>query len=232
MSFMVFQLLFAVVAVALVVVAVLIVRQLAAKRQSSESLPSEFAASEIPSPPLAEPQAPKLRIPGLGRKAPEREPEADEPLPPRRRQLHSFAEAERNAAEADAVVLPVLEPEAEAEPEVEPEQMAQTDLAPQFEAEPEEAPAAELEAEHMTDEALDYSEAVLGRLEEAFEELQGGEITLATYRERMQAEQAAVEARVAALQPGGESAELDAALAARDSVLWCLDWAEEQASAD
>ncbi|HEX8055531.1 MAG TPA: hypothetical protein VF481_02620, partial [Novosphingobium sp.] len=59
-----------------------------------------------------------------------------------------------------------------------------------------------------------------------------GEISLADYRQRIEAEHAAVEARIAALQPAGESAELDAALAAQESVQWCLDWAEEQAGAE
>ena len=211
MSFMVFQLLFALVALALVAVLVIVVRQLARKRQSSGD-----ASSEPPAP----------RMPGLGRKAAQPEPEADGAAPMRRRQLQSFAAAERSAAEADAVVLPMLEPETEAAPEIEPV----PDVAPI--AEPEAAFAAEPETEHGTEEALDYAEAVLGRLEEAFEDLQDDEITLNAYRERMQAERAAVEVRIAALQPAGASAELDAALAARDSVLWCLDWAEKQAGAD
>lgn len=224
MSFMVFQLLFAVIALALVVVAVLVVRQIARKGRSNEPAPSS----------LVEPKAPKLRMPGLGRKVPEPEPQSDEPAPPRRRQLHSFVEAERSAAEIDTVVLPVPEPEPEAEaaPEIEARPAVEPIAEIEFEPEPEKAPAAELEAKPMTEEALDYSEVVLARLEVAFEDLQGGEITLEAYRARMQAEQAAVEARVAALQPGGDSAELDAALAARESVLWCLDWAEEQASAE
>jgi hypothetical protein len=224
---MVFQLLFALVAVAMVVVVVVVLWQLASKRRSGEQASSEHAR-------VAEPKAPKLRMPSLGRKAPEPEPESDEPAPVRRRQLHSFAEAERSAAEADAVVLPVLEPEMEAAPEVEPvaEHVAEVEPIAEPATAVEAEPESELEAEHRTGEALDYSEAVLARLEEAFEDLQDGEITLAAYRERMQAEQAAVEARVAALQPAGDSAELDAALAARDSVLWCLDWAEEQASAE
>jgi hypothetical protein len=222
MSFMVFQLLFALVALALVVIAVIVVRQLAAKRRLGEQ-----ALSEPELPGAAEAKAPKLRM-GLGRKAPEPEPEAEEAAPPRRRQLHSFAEAERTAAEADAVVLPVLEPAVE--PEAEP--VLEASFAPAAEAEPEAEHSAEFEAEHMTDEALDYGEAVMGRLEEAFEDLQAGDITLDAYRQRMQSERAAVEARIAALQPAGDSAELDAAQAAHESVLWCLDWAEEQVSAE
>ena len=228
MSFMVFQLLFALVALALVVIAVIVVRQLAAKRRLGEQ-----ASSEPELPGAAEARAPKLRM-GLGRKAPEPEPEAEEEAPVRRRQLHSFAEAERTAAEADAVVLPVLEPvvEPEAEPAPAPEPVLEASFAPEAEAEPEEEHSAEFEAEHTTYEALDYGEAVMGRLEEAFEDLQAGDITLDAYRQRMQSERAAVEARIAALQPAGDSAELDAAQAAHDSVLWCLDWAEEQVSAE
>jgi hypothetical protein len=75
----------------------------------------------------------------------------------------------------------------------------------------------------------DYGQAVLDRLEEAFEALQAGEIALEAYRTRVLAEQAAVEARIAVLQTDVESDELDAALAAQESVRWCLDWADEQA---
>lgn len=233
MSFLVFQLIFAVVALALIAVVVLLVRQLLAKRQAREA-----GIGEAQSTVVAEPQ-PRF---GLGRKVaePEPEPAVEAPQPARRRQLHSFAEAERVAAEADAVVLPVLEPEMKAEPTFEAEpitQIAVEEVAIEQDygepvAEPEEAPLTELDAEDMTDAALDYSEAVLGRLEEAFESLQNGELTLAAYRQRIEAEHAAVAARIAALQPGGESAELDAALAAQESVQWCLDWAEEQAGAE
>lgn len=233
MSFLVFQLIFAAVALALVVVVVLLVRQMMTKRQAREG-----GASEAPSALVVEPQ-PRF---GLGRKVAEQEPEpaADAPQPARRRQLHSFAEAERVAAEADAVVLPVLEPEMKAEPEFEAEPITQVaveevvaeEAAAEPMTEPEETPLTELDAEDMTGAALDYSEAVLGRLEEAFESLQNGEVTLAAYRQRIEAEHAAVEARIAALRPAGESAELDAALAAQESVQWCLDWAEEQANAE
>lgn len=230
MSFLVFQLVFAAVALALVVVVALLARQLIARRQARE-----MGLSEVPSTVVAEPQ-PQSRF-GLGRKAaePDPEPAADAPPVVRRRQLHSFAEAERVAAEADTVALPVLEPEETAEPEVEPEPITQVSVeafAVEAAEDPEAAPLTPLDPEDMTDAALDYSEAVLGRLEEAFEGLQSGELTLAAYRQRIEGEQAAVEARIAALQPAGDSAELDAALAAQESVQWCLDWAEEQAGAE
>lgn len=222
MSFMVFQLLFAVLALGLLVVAGLIVRQIVRKR------PSAQAAIELAPPSEAEPRAPKLRMPSLRKQAAEPDPEPEAPLPVRRRQLNSFAEAERSAAEADAVVLPV--------PVCEPDITEPTSNGPDLPAEPETAfetapkPAGESapEVEATTEQALDYGEAVLGRLEEAFEDLQDEEISLGTYRERVLAEQAAVERRIAALQPGGDSADLDAALVARESVRWCLDWAEEQ----
>lgn len=233
MSFLVFQLIFAAVALALVAVVVLLVRQFVARRQAREAGVGEVQPAFV-----AEPQ-PRF---GLGRKAAEPEPEAVADAPPvaRRRQLHSFAEAERVAAEADAVALPVLEPEMKAEPAFEAEPITQIAVeevpleqaATEPMAEPEEAPSTELDAGDMTDAALDYSEAVLGRLEEAFESLQGGELTLAAYRQRVEAEHAAVEARISALQHAGESADLDAALAAQESVQWCLDWAEEQANAE
>jgi hypothetical protein len=83
-------------------------------------------------------------------------------------------------------------------------------------------------ADHAAGEPDDYAQAVLGRLERAFEALQAGEITLDTYRARVLAEESAVDRRVAELEGEYESDELDAALAARESARWCLDWADEQ----
>ena len=219
MSFMVFQLVFAVIALALVVVAGLIVRQIVRKGRNAPKAPRE-----------AQPKAAALRMPSLGRKAAKPEPEPDTPAPARRRQLHSFAEAERSAAEAEAVVLPVPASEPEAAEPVAYEAQPPAASERRYETAPETGQDIQLEAEGMTEQALDYSEAVLGRLEEAFEDLQDEDITLGDYRERVLAELAAVEHRIAALQLHGASADLDAALVARDSVRWCLDWADDQAS--
>lgn len=76
--------------------------------------------------------------------------------------------------------------------------------------------------------AADYAQEVLGRLEAAFDELQAGEMALDDYRGRLLSEQAAVEERLVLLHDGDDDAELEAALAARESVRWCLDWADEQ----
>ncbi|MBW8753871.1 MAG: hypothetical protein JF595_06930 [Sphingomonadales bacterium] len=201
MPFFVFKLVFAAIALALLVVAGLIARNFWRKRQPQA--PATDGGAEPKPAKLG-----KLAMPGLSKRTPEPEPEA--PAPPRRRQLHSFAEAEKSAAEAEAMPLPQPDNEPEGEPEAE------------FAAEPEaaETPAAP---------EADYGQAVLDRLEQAFEALQAREITLEAYRTRVLAEQSAVEARVAVLQADVESDELDAALAARESVRWCLDWADEQA---
>lgn len=218
MSFLMFKLLFAAMALGLLVVVGLIVRQIMSKRQPSEPKATHEAALK----------APKLRKPTLGKKESEPEPEEPASAPARRRQLQSFAEAERNAAEAETVVLPVAIPE--------PETQAETDDADVMagsETEVEVAPAQpEAEPEANEPQALDYNEVVLGRLEEAFEALQEGELTLDAYHARIQAEFAAVEEHIAALEGDGDSADLETALTAREAVLWCLDWAEEQASAE
>jgi hypothetical protein len=118
---------------------------------------------------------------------------------------------------------PVAAFEAPAEPVTSAEASAETA--------PDEAPGApEQEASAETDEAdaPPFDAQVLARLEAAFEALQGGEITLDTYAERLGEENAAVEQRIAELGDQGDPGAVEAALAARESVRWCLDWAEEQ----
>jgi hypothetical protein len=73
-----------------------------------------------------------------------------------------------------------------------------------------------------------FSQRVLDRLEKVFERLQAEEISLDAYVAQVLAEQAEVDQHVAALQASGAAAELDEALAAQESVRWCLNWAEEQ----
>ena len=204
MSFFVFKLIFAVIALALLVVAGFIVRNHRRGRQAVNP-----ATARPP-----EPKAARLKMPSLAKKAPDPAPE--EPATPRRRQLHSFAEAEKTAAEEAAA--PQAEPLAEIE----------SDAAEPAVPQPIDEPADE--GYDFTDHyADDYAQAVLGRLEQAFEALQAGEMALPAYRERVRAEQVAVEQRIAALEREIESDELDAALAARESVRWCLDWADAQA---
>lgn len=139
------------------------------------------------------------------------------------------------AREARARLMRKAPPEAEPE-EVAPPRRRQlhaiVELA-RSEGAPESAPPAanDTEAEAANPapgEPDDYAQAVLGRLELAFEALQAGEITLDTYRAQVLAEQGAVDRRVAELEGEYESDALDAALAARESVRWCLDWADEQ----
>lgn len=72
----------------------------------------------------------------------------------------------------------------------------------------------------------DYGQAVLDWLEEGFAALEAGDITLDTYREALQAEADAIDERVAALEAAGDDAELEITLGARESVRWCLDWAD------
>lgn len=148
-------------------------------------------------------RAPKPERPGLGRKkAADPAPEPAAAPPARRRQLASFAESERivGGSEAQQALKPMDEPVA-----------------------PEPLPAAELPAPPDSD----LGEAVLGRLEAAFDALQAGQISLDLYRERVRAEEAALDRHIATL-PESEEDELEAALAARESVRWCLGWADEQ----
>ncbi|MCW1429876.1 hypothetical protein [Novosphingobium sp. JCM 18896] len=158
--------------------------------------------------------------------------------PTRRRQLQSFVDTEWDTPpEPMPEAVPATQFEPEPEPEPEPEQEPETftplaaDFAPAPEpfAEPATQPAAEAEPAETEDDApADYDQAVLGRLEEAFEALQAREITLDNYRKLILAEEDAVDRRVAMLEAEGDSDELQAALVAQESVRWCLDWANDQ----
>jgi hypothetical protein len=116
------------------------------------------------------------------------------------------------------------EPEPEAPPPPRKRQLRSLSEVERLAAE--DAEPATAEAPAADDE--DLNQVVLARLETAFDRLQAGQITLEAYREDLLAEQARVEQRIAALRPAGESEALNAALAAQESVRWCLDWAKEQ----
>jgi hypothetical protein len=179
MPFILFQLLFAAVAIALAIVLFLIMRRLRNDREPPALI-------------LREPKpASRPRLPALGRKAAE-PPPAPAPPPARKRQLRSLSEVERDTAAQDD---------------------GPGDAPP---------PAAE----------EDFGQGVLARLEAAFEQLEAGAVSLDGYAALVRAEQAHVDRRIAALQPGGPSALLDDALTARDSVRWCLAWADEQRQDD
>lgn len=208
MSFFVFKLLFAALALGLLVVFGLIARNLWRKRARRSPPPARET------PPRA-PKSPPRQKPRPGRKAMGPAPAPEAPPPVRRRQLQSFAEAERRETEAAA---PPPQPVAESEPA--------PAAPPPLTAEPPPPAMPEAAAPPPPDEA--YDQVVLARLEDAFEALQAGAITLATYRTRVLAEQAAVEQRIAALEVSGSAEALEAALTARASVRWCLDWAAEQ----
>jgi hypothetical protein len=178
MPFILFQLLFAAVAIALAVVLFLIVRRLRNDREPPALIPREPKPASRP------------RLPALGRKAAE-PPPAPAPPPARKRQLRSLSEVERDTAKAD---------------------------------DPGDAPPPAAEE--------DFGQGVLARLEAAFERFEAGAVSLDGYTALVRAEQARVDRRIAALQPGGPSALLDDALTARDSVRWCLAWADEQRQVD
>jgi hypothetical protein len=207
MSFLLFKLLFAGVVIALLLVAGLIVRSLRRKRQGAAPRPQQTAPQ----------QAAPARSFASRRQKSEEEAEPAEPAAPRRRQLKTFADAERVLVEPGLLAEPIAPAEKAPPPEPEQEPAAVAEV----EAEPADEPADTADG--------DYGQVVLDRLEQAFEALQAGEITLSTYRARVVAEEAEVEQRIAALQKDVESDELDAALAARESVRWCLNWADEQA---
>lgn len=206
MSYLVFQLMFAALAVALAVVAALIVREVRKRR-----------AVDRPSEEHAETEAPQPRKVGLGRRAASPAPAE---APARRRQLQSFVEQER---QAEGMEAPPIAPEAAAQPL--PEPANETGL----EDTPDSGPEPDLASESDLGPEPDLDRAVMGRLEAAFEALQAGEITLDAYRERIEAEEAALDRRIATLGSSAGEPELDAALAARESVRWCLGWADEQA---
>lgn len=180
MSFTLFMLLYIVVAIALLAVIGVILRNFRRKRQEKAQSPRTQEGA-------GERRAPKTKLAATA------VPEPETPPPPRRRQLQSFATAEKAASETPTV--------------------ADTIAAP-------------------TADDGDYAQAVLGRLENAFDRLQADAITLDAYRAEVLAEQAAIEQRIAALRPGGDGPEMDAALAAQESARWCLDWADEQARHD
>lgn len=156
--------------------------------------------------------------------------EAAPAAPTRRRQLQSFVDTEWDTPPEpmpEATAAPQSGPEPEPEPFA-PLVADFTPVAAEPFAEPLPPAPVEAESEHVPAALPDYDQAVLGRLEEAFEALQAGEITLDTYRERILAEEAAVDRRVAMLEAEGDSADLQAALVAQESVRWCLDWANDQ----
>jgi hypothetical protein len=154
--------------------------------------------------PNAEPELKPAEAPLPGLKmAPEAEPAAV-----RRRQLTSFAEAAAEANAGDTLtVLP---------------------KAPAVEAWPSDTALAETPDALAHDEGRDFERAVLARLEEAFDALESGALTLDAYLARVEAEAGAVERHIAELSDDTDPTEVDAALAARESVRWCLNWAKEQ----
>jgi hypothetical protein len=77
-------------------------------------------------------------------------------------------------------------------------------------------------------EVRNFSQRVLARLEGAFERFSAGEISLDAYKALVLAEQEEVDQRIAVLRAAGGSPDLDEALAAKESVRWCLEWADEQ----
>ena len=209
MSFLTLQLLFVALALGLLAALGILVVRLRRRRQhqtpAAQTKPASKAASE-----------PKPRKTFAARQA-EPEPEFDVTMPVRRRQLNTFAEDERIAAQADALGLPMPEPD-EPEPEApEPEPLEPVTPEP---VEPETSEA---------DAMPDFEQLVLGRLEAAFDALQAGNITLAAYRDLVVEEGEAVERHIARHRETGDEIKLEAALAARESVRWCLDWADEQA---
>ena len=225
MPYFAFKMLFAALALGLLVVMILIARQTWRQRQARACRPREKATREART---VKPRA------GLGRKNPTAPiPEPAEPPPARRRQLASFATSEREAAQAQADALslptagndradedggaPMPQVEPQPEPELEPERVAETAIeadAPMLTAS---APAA-------------FEQAVLERLELAFEAFQSGEVSLDGYRARVLAEESGVERQIARHQADGDEYELEGAIAAREAVRWCLDWADEHGS--
>jgi hypothetical protein len=203
MSFAVIKLIFGAIAVALLVVLFLVWRQLRGGRPSAAPAASEASGTKLSKLRKAAPTTAEPR------------PEAG-PAPVRRRQLASFAEDERIASADDerpgAATASPVEPPA---PVIE-EPPAPVELSPE----------PMLEASSSDEQPFD--EAVLARLESAFEAYQAGEMTLEAYAERLHGEQAVVDRRIEALGSEGQPAELEAARAAQESVRWCLDWVNEQ----
>jgi hypothetical protein len=98
MSFALFLLIYIAVAIALVAVIWLILRDLRRKRHGKAQPPRAREPRER--------RAPKAAFPGR-KKAPAAEPQPETPPAPRRRQLHTFAEAERTASEPAGDPSPV-----------------------------------------------------------------------------------------------------------------------------
>lgn len=132
--------------------------------------------------------------------------------PTRKRQLRPISELEEDlppSPDAEESVAAIPEPAAGPMP------------APEAEPEP--------EPEFVPEQDLNFSATVLARLEQAFERLQDGKITLAEYVLEVQGEQATVEAHLTALYTrDADPAVIDDAISAQDAVRWCLDWARDQ----
>lgn len=219
MPFFAFKLLFAALALILLVLLVFIARQAWRKRPSPPPAATRPGA-----------KAPQQRV-GLGRKTPANPvPDPATPPPPRRRQLASFAASEREAAEADAVTLPSVTAAMAEEPDIEGNSQAQAAHAPEPEINADMATTAIVAetSELPVPKPAEFERAVLGRLESAFDAFQAGDVTLDGYRARVLAEEGEVERQIAHHQAKGDAYELEAAIAARESVRWCLDWADEQ----
>jgi hypothetical protein len=233
MSFFVLKLVFAALVVGLLVIAALILRQMQRKRQGQAPAPQP-AALPRESPPTTD--GPLQRGSFLSKKkaVAEPEPEPEEAPILRRRQLATFAEDERSAAqaEAEALGLPIAERPRHASVELEPELEPGPEAPAVFAAE---APAPELAGADAADlsepEAAAFDQFVMNRLEAAFDALQAEDISLDAYRDLVLAEQDAVERHIAHHQDTGDECELEAGLAARESVRWCLDWADERRGA-
>jgi hypothetical protein len=218
MSSLVFELVSAVVGIGFLAVLAFIVRELRRKRPTEAQEPSTRPETE---PALKGAMGPRL---AWKKKASEAEPEPFEPPAPRRRQLASFAEAaaaEAEQAERETLVVLPEVPLAQARPcETAPADLsrAETGLL-----EVADVPA----PEGCANQGSDFEETVLARLEDAFDALQSGALTLEAYEACVRAAQAEVEQRIAELSDDTDPTALDAALAARESVRWCLDWAKE-----
>jgi hypothetical protein len=203
MPFLAFEPILAAVAILFLVVIGFTVRGLRRKRQAAAGQPNAEPERQPESRPSEAP------LPGLKKNAPEPDPEPAEGSVPRRRQLHSFAEAA--AVEADEGETLTVLPE-----------------APAAEAWPADTALAETPDAPAQDESADFEQAVLARLEEAFDALESGALTLDAYVARVEATEAEVEQRIAERSDDTDPTELDAALAARESVRWCLNWAKER----
>jgi hypothetical protein len=249
MSFFAFKVLFAALAIALLAALFIALRIVRRRRQAQtpagarETAPQDAAAS-----------VPKMPARRAFAKAPARpiaEPEIDPtPAPPRRRQLSSFADEARATDQADAYYGEPLPGERASDDE--PAVPGYGEAA--FDAHPEAAlietpPVAPIEADVAAPasayldspnpesfdnpdpdwpDASSFEQTILAQLETEFEALQAGEIALDAYRARILALQATVEAHVAQHQQSGDEIALEGGLAARESVRWCLDWADEQ----